>query len=139
LLCRISEHIKAQNWYAVFMDFSIVVAGVFIGIQVANWNDARAEKIESERMITELVDDLKEMKRLVEGWRVSSYNKALMLDELLTQLDAAQTISQDEATKIIQEVWQVRVPPLLPAILTEVLTNARFYLLDNNAMRSLFT
>ena len=121
------------------MDFSIVVAGVFIGIQVANWNDARAEKIESERMITELVDDLKEMKRLVEGWRVSSYNKALMLDELLTQLDAAQTIYQDEATKIIQEVWQVRVPPLLPAILTEVLTTARFYLLDNNAMRSLFT
>ena len=120
------------------MDFSIVVAGVFIGIQVANWNDARAEKIETERMITELVDDLKEMKRLVEGRRVSSYNKALMLDELLTQLDAAQTISQDKATKIIQEVWQVRVPPMLPAILTEVLTNARFYLLDNKAMRSLF-
>lgn len=42
LLRRITEHIKAQNWFAVGIDFIIVVVGVFIGIQVANWNDSRA-------------------------------------------------------------------------------------------------
>ena len=41
LLRRIIEHVKAQNWFAVGIDFVIVVVGVFIGIQVANWNDAR--------------------------------------------------------------------------------------------------
>ena len=40
LLRRITEHVKAQNWTAVALDFFIVVIGVFIGIQVANWNDA---------------------------------------------------------------------------------------------------
>lgn len=44
LLRRITQHIKDQNWFAVFIDFIIVVVGVFIGIQVANWNDARAER-----------------------------------------------------------------------------------------------
>jgi hypothetical protein len=40
LLRSISKHIKDQNWFAVFVDFLIVVVGVFIGIQVSNWNAA---------------------------------------------------------------------------------------------------
>jgi hypothetical protein len=43
ILRRITEHVKAQNWFAVAIDFVIVVVGVFIGIQVSNWNAARAE------------------------------------------------------------------------------------------------
>jgi large-conductance mechanosensitive channel len=35
-----------QNWLAVFIDFVIVVIGVFIGIQVANWNDERLNRRE---------------------------------------------------------------------------------------------
>ena len=42
LLRRITQHVKTQNWFAVLLDFFIVVIGVFIGIQVANWNDDRA-------------------------------------------------------------------------------------------------
>ncbi len=44
LLRRVTEHVKAQNWFAVGIDFLIVVVGVFIGIQVANWNDARRDR-----------------------------------------------------------------------------------------------
>ena len=40
-LRRITEHVKTQNWFAVGLDFVIVVGGVFIGIQVSNWNEAR--------------------------------------------------------------------------------------------------
>ncbi len=52
LLRRVIEHVKAQNWTAVALDFVIVVVGVFIGIQVANWNEARSDK-ESERVVLE--------------------------------------------------------------------------------------
>ena len=38
ILARVIEHVKAQNWTAVALDFFIVVMGVFIGIQVSNWN-----------------------------------------------------------------------------------------------------
>ena len=44
LLRRITKHVKAQNWFAVGIDFAIVVIGVFIGIQVANWNDTRNDE-----------------------------------------------------------------------------------------------
>ena len=46
LLRRIVEHVKVQNWTAVILDFFIVVVGVFIGIQVANWNDSRQAREE---------------------------------------------------------------------------------------------
>lgn len=41
LLRRFSEHIKGQNWFAVALDFLIVVFGVFIGFQLNTWNDSR--------------------------------------------------------------------------------------------------
>ncbi|NNE40599.1 MAG: hypothetical protein HKN14_06735 [Marinicaulis sp.] len=59
LLRRITEHVKAQNWFAVFLDFLIVVVGVFIGIQVSNWNDARAVDRKSVVVSERLTSDLR--------------------------------------------------------------------------------
>ena len=41
LLRRIKVSLKHQDWLAVIIDFLIVVIGVFIGMQVANWNELR--------------------------------------------------------------------------------------------------
>ncbi len=60
LLRRITQHIKDQNWFAVFIDFFIVIAGVFIGIQVANWNEARGERERRDQIVDALVTDLRE-------------------------------------------------------------------------------
>ena len=48
ILRRITEHVKTQNWFAVGIDFCIVVIGVFIGIQVANWNEAQADRADTK-------------------------------------------------------------------------------------------
>ncbi len=58
LLRKITQHVRDQNWFAVFIDFIIVVVGVFIGIQVANWNETQNNKkslmISLERLNTEV-------------------------------------------------------------------------------------
>lgn len=41
---RITKHVREQNWFAVGLDFLVVIVGVVIGIQVANWNDARRDR-----------------------------------------------------------------------------------------------
>ena len=51
ILRRIKAHVEKENWFAVGIDFCIVVVGVFIGLQVANWNEARSE---NERVATQL-------------------------------------------------------------------------------------
>jgi hypothetical protein len=52
LLRRIIAHFRKQEWTAIGIDFVIVVIGVFVGIQVANWNEAR---LEAQREVTYLV------------------------------------------------------------------------------------
>ena len=42
ILRQVTEHVKARKWATVGFDFVIVV-GVFIGIQVANWSHAHAQ------------------------------------------------------------------------------------------------
>jgi len=58
LLRRITEHVKAQNWTAVALDFFIVVVGVFIGIQVSNWNAARVDRIRAQDYLARIGADL---------------------------------------------------------------------------------
>ncbi|MEM7431188.1 MAG: hypothetical protein AAF351_04510 [Pseudomonadota bacterium] len=69
LLRRVVEHVNAQNWFAVGIDFVIVVVGVFIGIQVANWNDAVAKQSVAERMQAGVLVDIGNEKKLVQGMR----------------------------------------------------------------------
>ncbi len=75
LLRRITEHVKAQNWTAVALDFVIVVVGVFIGIQVANWNDARADRRLGEDYTVRLIADLES--DLVAARTLTSYYQAV--------------------------------------------------------------
>ena len=58
LLRRITDHIKAQNWFAVGVDFVIVVVGVYIGIQVSNWNEARIDMQRGEYFAARLLGDI---------------------------------------------------------------------------------
>lgn len=55
---RIKSHIEKENWFAVFIDFAIVVVGVFIGIQVANWNGKRASHTEYLQALTRLETEI---------------------------------------------------------------------------------
>ena len=58
LLRRVIEHVRNQAWTAIAIDFVIVVAGVFIGIQVSNWNQARVDRDKATAYRERLVDEL---------------------------------------------------------------------------------
>lgn len=63
LFRRIKAHVEKENWFAVGVDFCIVVVGVFIGLQVANWNEARAIAITDAELIGRLSHDLQGMRQ----------------------------------------------------------------------------
>jgi hypothetical protein len=64
LLRRVMEHVRNQEWSAIVIDFVIVVVGVFIGIQVSNWNSERATNRQAALFTANLEADLRE-----EAWR----------------------------------------------------------------------
>ena len=59
ILRRVTEHLSKQHWTAVFLDFVIVVVGVFVGIQAANWNESRKQHVEEHRYYAQILDDLR--------------------------------------------------------------------------------
>ena len=84
ILRRITQHVKAQNWFAVGLDFVIVVVGVFMGIQVANWNAVRVDRATEAQYLSDLrsnlVEDRAEYSRTLETIvsRVGAINFVLM-------------------------------------------------------------
>ena len=58
LLRQITLHIKEQNWFAVCLDFLIVVVGIFIGMQVSNWQDNLKQQSEAIELLHETTEEL---------------------------------------------------------------------------------
>ena len=76
ILRRVIEHVRKQEWTAIGIDLVIVVVGVFIGIQVANWNDALADKRLGLAYATRLTADLE--KDLASRQAIAAYYGAVL-------------------------------------------------------------
>ena len=96
LLRRISEHVKAQNWTAIALDFVIVVLGVFIGIQVSNWNEHRAFERREQLLLRELhgeiAQNLADAQSKGDAFLIGADSGSL--DRLLVKLDDASGFGQ---------------------------------------------
>lgn len=44
ILRRLTKDVNDQNWFAVALDFCIVVAGILIAFQITNWSTGRADR-----------------------------------------------------------------------------------------------
>ena len=58
ILRRLAQSIRRQDWFTVLLEIVIVVIGVFIGIEVANWNESRIESQRRVQIIDGLVTNL---------------------------------------------------------------------------------
>ena len=69
LLRRIKHHVANENWFAVFVDFVIVVVGVYVGIEVSNWNEARKEEALATQYLERLRADLQADEDMIDARR----------------------------------------------------------------------
>jgi hypothetical protein len=81
ILRRLAQSLKDQNWTAITVEFVLLVAGVFLGIQAANWNAQRAEDAKAQayeaRIRGNLQTDLVSIRRRQVFWgQVIDHGKA---------------------------------------------------------------
>lgn len=79
-LRRVIDHFRKLEWTAIAIDFVITVLGVFIGLQVANWNQTRVEQANAhtylERIHADLDADLRNYRNRLAFWSaVSQYGR----------------------------------------------------------------
>jgi hypothetical protein len=81
ILRRVIAHFRKQEWTAIAIDFVIVVVGVFVGLQVNNWNETREKMARTEILFQRLKNDFG-----VDVWVASNlldYNRAVYENALL--------------------------------------------------------
>ena len=96
ILRRLTENLKQQHWTAIAIELVIVVLGVFIGMQVSNWNEDRETNLKAAVFTERLKADLRE-----EDWGYQlliAYNREVLAnaERAVNALDGKADLS-DEA------------------------------------------
>jgi hypothetical protein len=60
ILRRLAQSLRRQDWFTVVLEIGIVVLGVFLGIQVANWNQDRLDDQRRTQTVDALVTNLED-------------------------------------------------------------------------------
>ena len=135
ILRRVTEHVKAQNWFAVGIDFLIVVTGVFIGIQVANWNAERADRVEAgnvlERLEQEFHMHLERTDRSLAMHKASLAAAARLIHGIRNGRLEEDSLNQD-----IDDATGFATPPGPSTIFEELVSSGRLRLLQGIELRS---
>ena len=58
LLRKITQHVKDQNWFAVGLDFVIVVVGILIAFQITNWSETRQQNTQTKQALDSIEAEL---------------------------------------------------------------------------------
>jgi hypothetical protein len=96
ILRRLTANLRAQNWTAITIEFFIVVIGVFIGTQVANWNEARLAKVETKRMLEQLVPELRSQLEFFDSVRTYYTTSRRFADRALGAWNGDPDISDEQ-------------------------------------------
>lgn len=62
ILKRLLHKIRSENWFAVLLEFVVLVAGLFIGLQVDTWWEARQEARLESSYLLEIREDFESNK-----------------------------------------------------------------------------
>ncbi|MAL10117.1 MAG: hypothetical protein CMF74_10695 [Maricaulis sp.] len=140
ILARISRAIREQNWFAVAIEFVIVILGVVIGFQVTAWNAARASEARADDYLDRFVIDLTIAAELYEFDRVF---RLTVLENGERALAASGTTGLVEADwQLVRAFWnasQMSGRPTINSTYVELTSAGELGLIGDDALRSALT
>lgn len=93
IIRKLATALRRQDWFTVFLEVTIVVVGIFVGLQVDDWNDRRKDNQKHGELLADLFEglqtDLKELDGLIalQTWRYSAFS--MLLDNAIGWQDPA--------------------------------------------------
>ena len=135
LLRRMTQHVKDQNWFAVGLDFLIVVLGVFLGLQVNNWNEARSASTLGQDYTVRLIADLE---KDLAGSQIQSgyYAQVLVSIETADQFLASSDPDPKALVAAAYRASEFSSNPTNRATWDQVVSSGHLGLLPNEAIAS---
>ena len=134
-LRRVAEHLKHLHWTKIGVDLVIVVLGVFIGMQVSNWNQQRETNQKAAIFSERLKADL-----LVEAWGYEyliDYNKDVLAnaDRALAAMTDNRPLSDEQFVIAAYRATQYEGQDRRRATYDELVSTGSISLIANQKMR----
>ena len=95
ILRRITDAFRKQDWFTVFIETLIVVLGVFIGLQVNNWNESRQQHALKGYYLERLEADLGQTLTHLSDQNARSLHYRDIIDTFLSTLNDPDTSDED--------------------------------------------
>ena len=137
-LNRIAAHLRQQNWFALAAEFLIVVSGVFLGLQAANWKEERQEREDEAKILARLQAETGTLLEAVRDEREGLQARA----DLYTQAQGViyttadpRKLTEQECSGIAASHIYRREADQLP-ILEELLSTGRFDRLKDEGIKA---
>jgi len=111
LLRRLAVHVKTQNWFAVWLDFFIVVVGVVIGFQITAWNERRVEQELEAEYLQRIGDELRDAKAVLEEMILEASTNLLFAPDLYEFFDGRMAAGDHQ--RLVVAIYKFGTDPLL--------------------------
>lgn len=138
ILQRITAGLKKREWGTVTLEIFIVVVGIFIGLQVDDWNESRKDRAEEVRYLVRLQSDImKDLELLSDsrGFAEEREEQIRYIESLANDPDIA---AQDPNRTILfleQASW-VSYLPIGPRTYDELKSSGRTTLIRDENLRN---
>ena len=137
ILRRMSLAIRNQDWFVVFIEFAIVVAGIFAALQADDWNQRRIDRADEERFLVSLHDELVESSNLrrfiIEGHFENHANLKTMLPKVFA--GEGDSLTERECYSIFATQSKPNYVLDLPTLNT-LLANGRIGIFSEDALQT---
>ena len=137
ILRRVTQHVKDQNWFAVFLDFLIVVFGVYIGLQVQDWA-VEKKRLSTERQYLERLHDeveqLSTTREMYDETRENMSQNMLEAIQILDNTDLEAALSDEQCRNIAHSSFTTIPPAELPSA-TELISSGRLDQIASSSLR----
>jgi hypothetical protein len=118
LLPRVVAHLRKQEWTAIAIDFVIVVTGVFVGLQVSNWNETRKAHAAEAQLLERLHQDVVLAEELIGSNRERRPQRVIDLTAAYERItgDGDAPLTPEECSAIATSFSVSTRIPLLPTL-----------------------
>lgn len=138
ILQKLASAIQRQDWFQVTIEVLIVIVGIYLGLQVQEWGNSRAERQEEQAYLFNLENDLKTSIELANADLELSHRTVKSLTYILD------VVSEPEA-EILQEkldeaifwgLYNILQMGVQLNTLDEMISSGKLTLLRNNQLRN---
>ena len=137
ILRRFMQHMKEQNWFAVGLDVTVVIVGIFLGMQVANWNEITKAQFREQKILDRLLVEFKEAENYLKNAIEDTESHVLTNNELSALLRNSEEIPNQEFRDLMNKGTGYSIPLQGSETYAELVASGELNLLSSDDLRRL--